>query len=298
VTRELLPQVMVRSEKSFASSGLTGFGKAVARLRESRVAMIGVGIVITWALLALFAPWISSYGPNAQDALALADPTPSSRHLLGTDFLGRDILSRLLYGARVSLTVAPIAVLVAYAVGCTLGLLAGYYGGWVDTLISRFSDVVLSFPVLILYVILIAAVGPSALNIIVAVTIASSPGVGRIVRGLTLSVRKLDYVAAAQTRGESALYIMVVEILPTARGPLIVDFCLRIGYTVIIIGNLGFIGLGLPPPDPDWGSMVKDTIAVMTVWPHMSVLPCIAIVSLAVGFNLLADGLREIMARE
>ena len=232
----------------------------------------------------------------------LADPTPKwmpwEEHWLGTDELGRDVWSRLIWGSRTVLIVAPIAVAMAYLVGCTMGMLAGYMGGWVDMLISRISDIILSFPVLILFIILISAFGPSAFNIIVAVTLASSPGIGRIVRGMILDLRNQEYVDAAKIRGESVFYIMVVELLPNARGPLIVDACVRMGYTIITIGVLGFLGLGLPPPDPDWGGMVVKAKAVISVWPHMAILPSIAISSLVVGFNLLADGLREISMRD
>jgi peptide/nickel transport system permease protein len=157
---------------------------------------------------------------------------------------------------------------------------------------------ILSFPVIILYLIIISVFGPSAFNIVLAVTVIASPQVARIVRGLTLELRERDYVAAAKMRGESAVYIMLVEVLPNARGPLIVDACLRMGYTTIAIGVLGFLGLGLPPPDPDWGGMVKDTYGMMSSFPHMSLFPCAAISSLVVGFNLLADGLREISMRD
>jgi len=153
--------------------------------------------------------------------------------------------------------------------------------------------VILAFPVLILYVILIANIGPSVINIIVATTIASAPGIGRIVRGLVLDLKEREYVAAARLRAESTLYIMIVELLPNCRGPLIVDACLRIGYTIITIGILGFLGLGLPPPNPDWGGMVRETTTVINVWPLMSIAPSVAIVSLVLGFNLLADGMRE-----
>jgi peptide/nickel transport system permease protein len=272
---------------------------AILVLRESRVAIIGVFLVAFWVVGALFAPWLSPYDPNAQDFAALANPLPlSETHLLGTDHLGRDMVARLLWGARTVLTVAPIAVFVAYVVGCAMGMLAGYYRGWVDVLISRVSDIILSFPVLILYIILITTVGPSAFNIVVAVTLAFAPGIGRIVRGLTLELRNHEYVAAAQIRGETGLYIMAIELLPNARGPLIVDACLRLGYTIITIGVLGFLGLGLPPPDPDWGGMVRETTTLMTIFPHMAVLPSIALCSLVIGFNLLADGLREISLRD
>ena len=273
--------------------------RAIGLLKESKAAIIGVGLILFWVLLALLAPVIAPFDPNESDYTALANPAPMTPgHLLGTDHIGRDMLSRIMWGARTVLTVTPIAVLVAYAVGITLGMLAGYYRGWVDTLISRVSDIILSFPVLILYIILISTVGPSVFNIIIAVTLAFAPGIGRIVRGLVLDLRTAEYVAAAQIRGESGLFIMLVELLPNARGPLIVDACLRFGYTVITIGVLGFLGLGLPPPDPDWGGMVSETTALITIFPHMALLPSIALSSLVVGFNLLADGLREISMRD
>ncbi len=269
-----------------------------ARLAGSPTALIGLALIILWIAAALLAPVIAPYPPNASDLLAVAHPTPSARHWLGTDHLGRDLLSRLLWGARTVLTVAPIAVLGAAIVGVAAGLAAGYFGGWVDLVVSRVADIVLSFPVIILYMIILAVFGSSALNIVLVVSLTKAPIVARIVRGLTLELRERDYVAAAKMRGESALYIMLVEILPNARGPLIVEMCLRLGYTTITIGVLGFLGIGLPPPDPDWGGMVKDTYSMISVWPHMALFPCAAISSLVVGFNLLAVGLREVGQRD
>jgi peptide/nickel transport system permease protein len=260
--------------------------------------MIGVGIVVFWAATALLAPWIAPYQPNANDFMALVNPRPSATHWLGTDHLGRDILSRLLWGARTVLTVAPIAVLGATLAGSLLGLSAGFHRGWIDLAITRVCDIVLSFPVIILYMIVLAIFGSSAVNIILVVTLTKAPIIARIVRGITLELREREYVAAAKMRGESGLYIMAVEILPNARGPLIVEMCLRMGYTIITIGVLGFLGIGLPPPDPDWGGMVKDTYGMMSVYPHMSLIPCAAISSLVIGFNLLAIGLREIGLRD
>jgi peptide/nickel transport system permease protein len=272
--------------------------RGVLLLRESPIAMIGAGLVLFWIVMALLAPVIAPYDPNANDYSALAHPTPSAAHWLGTDNQGRDILSRIIWGARTVLTVGPVAVACAYLIGCLLGLLAGYYRGWIDALLMRVTDIVLSFPIIILYIIIITTYGPSALNIIISVTFTAAPQVIRIVRGITLELRQRDYVAAAKMRGEPAWYIMFVEILPNARGPLIVDACLRMGYTTIAIGVLGFLGLGLPPPNPDWGGMVKETYGYLQIWPHMALMPCAAIVSLVVGFNLLADGLREISARD
>ncbi len=264
------------------------------RLPTSRVAMVGLTIIAIWVVLALLAPWLPIADPNKSDYAAMAVPFSSAKHWLGVDPLGRDLLSRIIWGGRTVLAVAPLAVLAAYTAGCIMGLLAGYYRGWVDVALSRFSDVILSFPVVVLYVILIANIGPSALNIVVAVVLASAPGIARIVRGLVLSLMHQEFVSAAYLRRETDVFVMLIELLPNCRGPLITDFCLRLGYTTITIGTLGFLGLGLPPPNPDWGGMVKQATSMITVFPHMSLYPTVALVSLILGFNLLADGLTEL----
>jgi peptide/nickel transport system permease protein len=268
-------------------------GRVWFTLRQSPIAMVGGSIVVFWVACALLAPWIAPYPPNKMDALLIANPFPSAQHWLGVDNLGRDILSRLIWGARTVLTVAPVAVLGAAALGIILGLVAGYRGGWVDVLIMRIGDTLLAFPRIILYLIIIARFGASALNIILVVTFTAAPIVARIVRGVTLDVRNRDYVAAARMRGESTFYILFTEILPNARGPLTVDLFLRLGFTIVTIGALGFLGVGLPPPDPDWGGMVKETYGMIFIWPHMTLFPAAAISSLVIGFNLLATGLQE-----
>ena len=276
--------------------------KSFALLRESWVGMVGAFLVIFWVLVALFAPLLAPFDPNSS-IQPFAKPgmeaiKTGGTFWLGTDHIGRDILSRIIWGSRTVLIYAPLATLCAYTVGILMGLAAGYRGGWVDDVLSRIADIILSFPVLVLYIIIIATIGASGFNIIIAITFASSPGIMRIVRGLVLDLRNRDYVAAAQTRGESDWRVMLVEILPNARGPLIVDACLRLGYVIITIGVLGFLGLGLPPPDPDWGGMVNETRQMAMAFPHMTLFPCIAISSLILGFNLLADGLREISLRD
>ena len=259
----------------------------------SPIATIGAGLILFWALCAVLAPWISPFPPNAMDPMALVDPFPSAAHWLGTDQLGRDILSRLLWGARTVLLVAPIAVLGAAIMGTLLGLVAGYRGGIIDTLVMRVGDVLLAFPQIILYLIILAKFGASAFNIIVVITVTKAPIIARIVRAVTLDVKNRDYVAAARMRGEGTLHILLVEILPNARGPLIVDFFLRLGYTTVAIGVLGFLGIGLPPPDPDWGGMIKESYGLLFVYPHMTLIPAVAISSLVIGFNFLATGIRE-----
>jgi len=275
--------------------------KSFALLRESGVGMVGVGLILFWVLIAIFAPILAPFDPNAtiMPFAKIGTPNPAGGTFwLGTDHIGRDILSRLIWGSQTVLLYAPLATLSAYVVGILMGLAAGYFRGYTDAVLSRIADIILSFPVLVLYIIIIATYGASGINIIIAITFASSPGIMRIVRGLVLDLRNRDYVAAAQTRGETAWYIMLIEILPNARGPLIVDACLRLGYVIITIGVLGFLGLGLPPPDPDWGGMINEARAMALAFPHMTVIPCIAISSLILGFNLLADVLREISIRD
>ena len=280
-----------------ASSGRIAAG-SVGRLlwnglTVSPIATLGGGIIVFWALMAVLAPVLAPYPPNQMDPMALVDPYPSAAHWLGTDQLGRDMLSRIMWGARTVLIVAPVAVLGAALIGTLLGLVSGYRGGVVDTVVMRVGDVLLAFPQIILYLIILAKFGASALNIILVIAVTKAPIIARIVRAVTLDVKNRDYVAAARMRGESTLHILLVEILPNARGPLIVDFFLRLGYTVIAIGVLGFLGVGLPPPDPDWGSMIKETYGMIFVWPHMTLIPAIAVSSLVIGFNFLATGLRE-----
>jgi peptide/nickel transport system permease protein len=278
---------------------LPGWLRALALLRESPVGMVGAFLVLFWCLVAVFAPLLAPYAPNENHYLIGPVAPPSAEHWLGTDDQARDILSRIIYGSRLVLTIAPLATLCAYVVGCVMGLLAGYYRGWVDALLMQVCNVILAFPVLVLYIIIMVKLGPSALNIIAATTFVASPQVARLVRSQALELREREYVAAAKMRGEPAWYIMLMEVLPNARGPLIVDACLRMGYTAILIGTLGFLGVGLRPPDPDWGGMIRDTYSYMLGGEvHMALAPAFALSSLVVGFSLLADGLREISLRD
>ena len=294
---------------SAASTPLSRLGASFAAslrpvllLRESPVGMIGGGIVLGFVILAIFAEFIAPFGPNATMvpfSFPGAAAPDGGIFLLGTDHLGRDILSRIIFGGQRVLFYATVATVCAYVVGILMGLAAGYFRGYLDEILSFVANVILSFPIMVLYVLIIAKVGASGINIIFAVVFASSPGIMRIVRGVTMDIATRDYIAAAQTRGEGPWYIMLMEILPNARGPLIVDFCLRMGYTTITIGALGFLGLGLPPPDPDWGGMITETRAFVSGgFPHMAILPACAVSLLVLGFNLLADGLREVSLRD
>lgn len=272
----------------------------------SKIAVIGLLIVLFWVLAAILAPLLTPYSPTEQDYTA-QNIGPSAAHPLGTDNLGRDVWSRLIYGARVVLVILPIneqiwlpggtalwGVFLGLLLGCTLGLMGGYLGGWIDEVVMRLLDAMMAFPVILLYMIIIAAVGASATNVVLAIAIVGTPGIARLVRSLTLDIRTRDYIRAAELRGENPWYIMFVEILPNARGPIIVDAMLRVGYAIFAMGTLGFLGLGLPPPSPDWGSMVAvGRKFVLSGSPWAALWPSIAIASLVVGLNLFADGLRE-----
>lgn len=275
---------------------------SLALLRESPVGMVGAALILFWVVMAVVAPLLPLYDPLAQimpfQKIGAANPDGSGIFWLGTDHKGRDILSRVIWGSQRVLIWATFATVVAYIAGMLMGVLAGYRGGWWDEAISFLSNVLLSFPVLILFVLVVTLLGSSGWTIVIAVTFASAPGIMRIVRGLVLDLRTRDYIFAAQTRGETPWFIMLVELLPNARGPLIVDACLRLGYTTVAIATLGFLGLGLPPPEPDWGLMIKEAVPLGSFAGHMMIIPALALSSLILGFNLLADGLREISLRD
>ena len=344
------------------------------------VGIAGVAICLFWLFTAIFAPVISPFNPLdpipiMKDALpGTIVPDDGGVYLFGGDKLARDVFSRMVYGSRIVMVIAPFATAFALMVGITLGLPAGYYGGRIDSFLSFLANLVLAFPVILLFYLLVTpeirdlsfdswfsqltgigvsiprglaaffflfpiiffcvlfwtrfknrperlypllaatiliggwvylglvfnadplrliSIDPNELNIFVAVVFASSPGVFRIVRGLVMDIKTRDYVAAAQTRGETPWYIMIWEILPNARGPLIVDACLRIGYTTILLGTLGYFGLGLAPESPDWGTAIKDASRLLRSFIHPALPPTIALMSFVLGLNLLADALRE-----
>jgi peptide/nickel transport system permease protein len=281
----------------------------LALILASRVATVGLGLVLFWVMVGLVSLFWTPYPPNS--SLFAQNQLPNSTNWLGTDHLGRDILSRLMAGTQVVLLktrlpggnlvipggVALWGVAVALAVGSFLGLNAGYRGGWWDQVIMQVLDALVAFPAIVLYLVIITAFEQGDLVVIFAIALTGTPGIARLVRSLTLDIKTRDFIRAAETRGETSFYIMFREILPNARGPLLVDAMLRVGYAIFAIGTLGFLGLGLPPPDPDWGSMVNDARRYIFVFPWGVIPPSLAIASLVVGLNLFADGLREELAR-
>lgn len=277
---------------------------------SSRTAMVGLAIALFWLGVGLLSLFWTPYPPNAQ--MFSANQPPNAANWMGTDHLGRDIWSRIMAGTQVVLLktrlssdppivipggVAIWGVIGAVVVGGLLGVNAGYRGGMADQIIMQILDAFIAFPVIVLYLVIVTSLGRGDLIVIAAITITGSPGVARLVRGLTLDIKTRDYIRAAETRGESKWYIMLREILPNARGPILVDAMLRVGYAIFAIGTLGFLGLGLPPPDPDWGSMVNDARKYIYANPLAVAWPALAIATLVIGVNLFADGLREEIMR-
>ncbi len=265
-------------------------------LKSSPTALIGLAIVLAWVIAAVLAPVLPLYDPNAHMApfkAPFAAAVDGGMHWLGTDHKGRDLLARIVFGARRVLVWGGTATLAAYALGTMLGLVAGYLGGLWDDAVGFVANTLLSFPVIVLYVLIIASLGAGGVSVVLAVAAAMSPIVMRIVRAEVRRLRPAGFVRAAEMRGENRLYIMFVEILPNLGGAVLADACLRFGYVVITVALLGYLGLGLPPPDPDWGKMIAETQPLGRFAGHMAVLPALALSSLVLGVNLLADGLRR-----
>lgn len=262
------------------------------RLRRNKLAMVGMIIVLVLILAAVFAPLIAPYDYAAQD-LANMKCWPCLAHPLGTDDYGRDILSRIIYGGRVSLLVAILAIVFGLAVGGTLGISSGYFGGIYDGTIMRIMDVIMAIPGFLLAVCISASLGSGVLNTAIAIGIGCVPGYARLLRALVLSIRDQEFVEAARATGASNLRIMFRQIAPNILSPVIVESTLRIGGCILMISSLSFIGLGVQPPTPEWGSMLSAGRALIrTFWPIV-VFPGFAIMLTLFGFNLFGDGLRD-----
>ncbi|HHY31800.1 MAG TPA: ABC transporter permease [Firmicutes bacterium] len=262
------------------------------RLLRNRSAVAGGVLVLLLAAVAIAAPYLAPYDPLAPSLEDRLSP-PSVLHWLGTDDLGRDILSRIIYGARASLQVGILAVAFALAAGAVLGIVAGYYGGLMDNLIMRVMDVMLAFPGVLLAIAVVAIMGPSLGNAMVAIGIVSIPVYARIVRSSTLQVKASEYLEAARALGASDLRIILRHVLPNCMAPLIVQATLGIATAILDAAGLSFLGLGAQPPTPEWGAMLSGGRAFLRVAPWVTAFPGIAIVLLVMGFNMFGDGLRD-----
>jgi peptide/nickel transport system permease protein len=269
-------------------------GKTFSRLVESRIALVGLIICTIVLLTAVFAPWLATHDPIQGDFLNLKAPA-SAEHWLGTDQLGRDIWSRLVWGARNAVVVALIVVPLQMLLGVVIGAIAGYYGAWIDNLLMRINDALLAFPGLILFMAILAILGPGLWQCILSLIIGGAPSLIRMTRGLVIAERERDYVKASKLIGENGLWILYRQIIPNVSSPLIVMATVRLGYTLLVFAGLTYLGLGPPPPEPSWGLMLNEARNLMETAPMVAVYPGMAIFLTVLGANLLGDGLRDVL---
>jgi len=265
--------------------------RTFAKLWRHKLGRIGIIVVVFMALVAIFAPLIAPYEPSRpfySDALS----GPSWKHFFGADNIGRDVLSRTVYGAQITLQVVTLSIAGALVIGSIMGMVAGYFGGWVDDIMMRIVDAMMAFPMLILALAIIAVLGPDLINAIIAITIVNIPGFARLVRGQVLSIRQLDYVQAARCLGASDVRIMVRHIWPMIVGSVVVYSSLRASAAIITESALSFLGLGVQPPTPSWGSMLTTAMQYWDAW-WLSVFPGLAIFVTVLALNFLGDGLRD-----
>lgn len=262
--------------------------------RANPLTMLGGLIVLGLVVVAIVAPWVAPYDPVSNNLNQLLAP-PSSAHWMGTDQAGRDVLSRVLYGTRISLRIGVLAVSAIMAVGVVLGLAASLVGGWVDALIMRVADVFLSFPTLVLALAISTALGGGLENVIIAVAIAGWPWYARLVRSVVLSVRREGYVEASRVSGARWSWIIRRHVVPNSFAPVLVQASQDMGYTILLAASLGFLGIGVKIPTPEWGTMINDGREVFLSQWWVATFPGLAIVVSVLGFNLLGDGLRDIL---
>ena len=271
-------------------------GEGGARPRPIRgiwrqpLAVVGIALITTWVLLAILAGVIAPYDPLAQELPRFLEP--SAEHLFGTDGLGRDVLSRVLYGARISLPMAVLLVTAAGTIGSILGAIAGYFGGWIDELIMRLVDLFFAFPTIILAMAIAAALGPDLQNAVLAIVVVSWPTYARVVRGLVLTHRDSDYVRATRLLGASSRRTLVRDVMPNVVGPVLVLATLELGNAVLLLAGLSFLGLGARPPSPEWGAIVSEGSRTFDRW-WIGTFPGLAILSVVMAFNFLGDTLRD-----
>jgi peptide/nickel transport system permease protein len=287
---------MVTLERDVASGAIVGTEPAPRRrLFKNRMLVFGLALIALWLLLALLAPLISPYAPNAPDMVVRLSP-PSLSHLMGTDEYGRDILTRVLFGARISVFVAVMSSIVSVAIGLPLGLYAGYRGGFPAEVVMRLMDILLAFPSLVLALAIGAAVGPGVVGEIVAIGLVNIPVYARQAQAQTAAVRQLTYVESARAQGSPFSRLALRHILPNMFTPVLVSATLGLGFAVLTAASLSYLGLGIQPPTADWGSMISDgSQYVVTGQWWMSVFPGLAIMSLVFAFNTAGDGLRDLL---
>jgi len=265
----------------------------IKTLKGNKISLVGGVMVILLVTVALIAPWISPYNPVEQDIRVQYAP-PSWAHPFGADSYGRDQLSRILWGSRVSLVVGILSVLFAMAAGIPIGMIGGFKGGRIDSLVLRFIDIFMSFPIVILGLLVLAIMGPGLLKIVIAIGVALTPRIARLARGSTLAIKGKEFIEAARAVGQNDGKIMLIHVLPNIFGDILVMGTLWVATAIIVEASLSFIGLGVRPPTPSWGAMIRDGLDQLTNAPWLSIFAGLAIFVSVFAFNLIADGLRDI----
>jgi peptide/nickel transport system permease protein len=268
-------------------------------LKRNPLAIAGISLLFLWILIAIVGPSLVPFTYTEMDLDNQMVAPGTAGHLLGTDSLGRDILARIVYGSRSILTVALMTSLLSSIAGIIIGYTAGYFGGTVDTVFLRIMDILMAIPPLVLAMVVLGILGDSTIfSLTIIVSIAYTPATARVARGALLSVKNNEYVDAARLRGESHLYIMFVEILPNTIGPIIVEITARFAYSIMMIASLGFLGVGLQPPTPDWGMMVIENKSIISAAPWTVLYPSLAIASLVIAISLFSDFVSKVMIHE
>ena len=264
------------------------------RLRKNKLAMLGLAILVVMVALAVCADWIADYDTNVTGMnMAERLQTPSAKHWFGTDSYGRDVFARIIHGSRLSLSLSIFAMLAAVAIGSIIGAIAGYYGGRVDDVLMRLMDILLAIPPMLMSISIVAALGHSMVNLMIALSLAYIPVFARVIRSSILTVKGQEFIEAAKACGTSNARIILRHIIPTAIGPIIVQATLAMGSTILIISSLSFMGMGIQPPQPEWGTMLYEGRDLIRTSPYLVIFPGIAIALAVLSLNLLGDGLRD-----
>ncbi|MFA7567800.1 MAG: ABC transporter permease subunit [Alkalispirochaeta sp.] len=278
-----------------APSDLTPFQENWIRLRQNKAAIVGLMIIVVFVLVAVLAPLIAPMSPIEQNIAIRKSPPLTESHILGTDDLGRDLLSRIMYGARLSMTIGIVSVGIAMVGGVVIGTVSGYYGGLIDRIVMRFIDIMLAFPYVLLTIVIVAVLGPSLTNAMIAIGISQLPRYVRLVRASVLAEKEADYVLAERSLGTGNLELMFGSILPNSLAPVIVQATLGVGEAILSSAALSFLGLGAQPPTPEWGLMIASSREFVTSAWWIVTFPGIATLLAVLGFNLFGDGLRDVL---
>jgi peptide/nickel transport system permease protein len=262
------------------------------RFKKNKRAMVGLWMVLVFIIVAIFAPLIAPYDPIEQNMQIMLEK-PSLKHPFGTDEFGRDLLSRIIYGAQISLAIGTIGVLIAVVFGVALGTIAGYFGGWIDHIIMRIMDIFMAFPSFLLALAIVSVLGPGMVNVMIAIGIFSIPNFSRIARSSVISIKNKEFIEATRAMGGTDTRIIIKHLIPNSISPIIVLSTMRIATAIITAAGLSFLGMGAQPPTPEWGAMLSTGREYLRVAPHVSTIPGLAIMFLVLGFNMLGDGLRD-----